>query len=402
MRVLADDLTGAVEAAAALQRLDPEPTVVLGPARRAQRWVEPGGVAAVDLDIRHTTPDDAAAAVAAWEPWCGTDPAFVKVDSLLRGNLPALLAALEHAGRPIVFAPTHPGLGRIVRNGRPLVAGRALGFVEAWSYEHSPAPDALGDLLAASSRHALLPLGAVRAPGLRRVVADLLAHHAVLCCDAETDADLRAIASAALPLPRVRLVGSAGLAQALAEALAPPVSPPAPPPGAARVLVVNGSRERSAAAQVARLAAAGTPHVAIAAAGTAAAYQAQARAALSAGGAVALSLAGAFAGEPAPAERLATIVGALVARDREVALVALGGRTSRAILDRLDSTSLTVLRTLGDGAIECRTADERRVVTRPGSFGPPDHLLQILGHLRSTTNEEMSKDDAGGARCHDR
>ncbi|GAA4943415.1 hypothetical protein GCM10023238_06650 [Streptomyces heliomycini] len=51
----------------------------------------------------------------------------------------------------------------------------------------------------------------------------------------------------------------------------------------------------------------------------------------------------------------------------------------------LDSLGVTTLWPVGEihhGAVHCRTADGRSVVTRPGSFGGPDSFVRIAAALR--------------------
>ena len=109
---------------------------------------------------------------------------YKKIDSTLRGNVAAELAAAREAlgvKRPILVAPAFPAQGRTVTNGRVLVNGKTL-----------------------------------RSGNLRRMLHGL----DITVCDAATDADLREIARKGLALePRPLFVGSAGLAHALAATL---------------------------------------------------------------------------------------------------------------------------------------------------------------------------------------
>ena len=120
---------------------------------------------------------------------------FVKIDSTLRGPIEALIAgALEGTGRSAaVFAPAFPEQGRVLRGGRVYVNGK---------------------------------------PG-----AELAEAPGVVIVDAETTADLRALAVAAREHAEWLLVGSAGLARQLAGAIVPPRITAAEGP----LLVVAGS-----------------------------------------------------------------------------------------------------------------------------------------------------------------
>lgn len=114
LRLLADDLTGALDSAA-------EFTALAGPV--PVRWNATGGAAgnlALATGTREATRLDAIAAVAAAAPLlAGADIAFKKLDSLLRGHPAAELAACLQAGawRSIVVAPAFPAQGRVTRGG---------------------------------------------------------------------------------------------------------------------------------------------------------------------------------------------------------------------------------------------------------------------------------------------
>src|SRR5215469_2069696 len=112
MLILADDLTGAADCSALFADCGLRPIVALaGPGESAVRWtgVRDSDVLAVDADTRCMSPEEAAKAVrqivhAFEENDSGSDPRllFKKIDSTLRGNVAAELAAAlaarsEHA-----------------------------------------------------------------------------------------------------------------------------------------------------------------------------------------------------------------------------------------------------------------------------------------------------------------
>ena len=180
--ILADDLTGAADCAAAFLPSSTEVVVALDERVRLR-----APVLAIDLDTRNLSEEAACARVE--RAFSGrrareADILFKKVDSTLRGHVAAELSAARRAlgtGRPIFFAPAFPAQGRTVRKGRLYVNGAPL-----------------------------------RGGNLARLLRD----GTVTLCDAESDADLRAIARGGLALePRPLFVGSAGLARALAAAL---------------------------------------------------------------------------------------------------------------------------------------------------------------------------------------
>ena len=278
MRVVADDLSGAVETAA-----------VLGLAR-VRLTGNPRNHTVLDLDTRSLPAHEAATRVRR----AGRID-FKKIDSQLRGNVAAELAALKGE---VIVAPALPVEGRVVRGGVLYVNG-----------ERRASP--------------------------------------VRLTDAETDADLDAIVAAA---NGATLVGSAGLAAALGRTLG---ARPLPPPerSEARLFVLVGTR--AAGEQLERLAARGIETIA---------PQQRPR-----GHVVAVR---------GRAQQLATFAKAAPPAD----LVLTGGGTARAVLDALKVRELRLLAQVHHGAVLCEGGG-RRILIRPGSFGGPDSLAQIVEAL---------------------
>lgn len=170
LRIVADDLTGALDTAA---RFVPVFGVV------PTTWsldALPEGIIAIDSATRERPEAEACETAARLAPFlAGADLAFRKVDSLLRGHVAAELAESLPAFDHCVFAPAFPFQGRITRNGRQCM--RDGGIVAS-----GPMP---------------VPMR-----------------------DAETDADLERIVAEGRCLPgRVLWCGTAGLAGALAGRL---------------------------------------------------------------------------------------------------------------------------------------------------------------------------------------
>ena len=194
LRLIADDLTGALDTAA-------EFAGVTGPV--AVRWSLPDGAqgegsGALDSGTREMARDQAVARVSAMAPLLvGADIAFKKVDSLLRGHVMDELTACWRLGLwdHCVIAPAFPYQGRVTRGG---VQFRRLPGGE-WS--------AVDDVFARAEQGGLHPR--------RGEISQPLAS-GVHIVDAETDADLSRIAALGRALGgRVLWCGSAGLAQAL-------------------------------------------------------------------------------------------------------------------------------------------------------------------------------------------
>lgn len=193
LRILADDLTGALDSAAAFATPRCPIPVLWHPVRTLP------AMAAIDLATREREGDDAVRRQDRLADWLLEGaPAFKKIDSLMRGNWATELAALSSrmAGWRLVVAPAFPFQGRVTRAGCQWQIGSA---------------QPLGGNIAAT----------LRAAGL--VNADIHVH------DAETDADLDAIVAREMrDGGRVLWVGTGGLADALARgrSASPPVFEP--------------------------------------------------------------------------------------------------------------------------------------------------------------------------------
>ncbi|UPY38891.1 four-carbon acid sugar kinase family protein [Sediminicoccus sp. KRV36] len=194
LRLIADDLTGALDSAAEL-------TGLCGPV--PLRWADGGQVTdslAMDTRSREASRSAAIAAVREVAPALrGADIAFKKIDSLLRGHVAAELAACMEIGRwrHVVLAPAFPAQGRVTRAGRVLVR-QAGGTV-------APITPDLSAMLAAEGLQAQRgDPAAPLPPGLS-------------VFDAEEDSDLaRIVALGGVASGPVLWCGSGGLARALA------------------------------------------------------------------------------------------------------------------------------------------------------------------------------------------
>jgi uncharacterized protein YgbK (DUF1537 family) len=167
---LADDLSGALDAAAAFHRAGRRVTIALS----ADDWPDESAddVVGFTTETRNASASDAAAKVAAVIASGrarGARLVYKKIDSTLRGQVAAELAALAAAmpEASFLFAPANPSVGRTVRDGRLLVHGVPVAETEFARDPVSPVRE--------SSIRALLG----NAGGLRVTIADT-----------ETEADL--------------------------------------------------------------------------------------------------------------------------------------------------------------------------------------------------------------------
>ena len=345
VRLLADDLTGALDTSAELAAL-------AGPVKVSWTARHPvGGSAALDLGTREGTRAAAVSAASSAAPFLrDADLAFLKVDSLLRGHGMAELGAILSQGcfERCIVAPAFPHQGRLTRGGRQ--------FRRAPDGTFEEVADVVGLLAAA---------GVAARPGT--IITPLAG--GVTVFDAETDADLDRVAALAQTLPGPILwCGSAGLASALARAEVPLAAPALDGP----VLGLFGSDQAVTAAQ---LSACGRRWMTLpdGSAGSAARV---ARALDRDGVALAsLALPGGLARTEAAA-RIAEDLGALALRlPRPGTLLVAGGETLRGLCESFGTESLAVIGQIEPGlpisSLRGGRWDGLRVVSKSGAFGGP-------------------------------
>jgi uncharacterized protein YgbK (DUF1537 family) len=215
--IIADDLTGGADTGAAFAKAGWLALIVLDP----DAQVPEGDVLVVPTHSRDLTPEEAAARVRravrhTLGESAGDIPCvYKKIDSTLRGHpgaeLTAIMNALDLEGA--LVAPAFPAQGRTTVGGQQLV--------DCVPAEDTPfgreAP--CSDLLALFQTGRLIDLDRVRR-GPDAICEALDASQSeVVIADAETDADLAAVAQAALRSGPRLWCGSAGLARALADVL---------------------------------------------------------------------------------------------------------------------------------------------------------------------------------------
>lgn len=244
--VIADDFTGANDAGSGLAQAGARVHVLFG--TEAPLPEDAADVLVISTDSRAVSASQAAERVAQvvqhfaaqlQQGWL-----FKKIDSTLRGNVGAETAAALHASgkRLALVAPAVPRLGRTTREGKVWVNQRLLTDTEFASDPKTPilSPRVLDQMQIDGTE--------IDLPTLRsdRLDAVLAAAHGVVVVDAENEADLaRLITAAARLAEKPLLVGAAGLSDALGAALS--VRPSRP------VLAVVGSMSSSAQQQIATL-----------------------------------------------------------------------------------------------------------------------------------------------------
>jgi uncharacterized protein YgbK (DUF1537 family) len=380
--IVADDLTGAAEAGAAMAaqfRVELE----LGPVNRDADPV----VLAVDTDSRHVSRESARSRVLEAIGLGAPDPVRVykKIDSLGRGNVAAEVRATADAlaardGPTIaVVAPAFPALERTTVNGSIHVSGLPLrrqgrtarlaemlggeGFTSA----ELPRPRSPKDVITALE-HAWRE-------GLNAIVVD-----------AETDDDLAAIATGSFNAgPRSFLVGSGGLARHLSGAIAAPEADPTSRARARTALTgpavfIVGSRSATATRQRQALVAAGVHPVPV---GDPPASDCVPilREQLERARHVVLYPDPAIPFQPARAGHMARALAMPVAAvlDAVGVVVATGGETARALLDLSGVHRLSVEEELEPGLVLSRSEQRKfTIITKAGAFGDANMLVRCL------------------------
>ncbi|SDK72616.1 Uncharacterized conserved protein YgbK, DUF1537 family [Franzmannia pantelleriensis] len=217
--IIADDLTGALDACAPFAARGADTRVVVSPDRLRQQVAEwhdaPPEVVAVNVESRHLSAQDAAARVsAAFEALRALAPGlwFKKVDSTLRGQVIAECKALREAlGLPLLLAPAVPAQRRAVRAAEVWVEGVRLADSD---YHHDARSAPLQGPIDKAFALAGMPLARVMPqPGL------VLAHHDAIV-DASSEGELAMLYDGVLRTQQgFCLAGAAGLSAVVAQRL---------------------------------------------------------------------------------------------------------------------------------------------------------------------------------------
>lgn len=378
MRIVADDLSGAAEAAGVLSRHGLPAIVALEPGLSSD--------SATVLDVHVRNAVRGASARIREGMSSGERVDYVKIDSQLRGPVSLFVqAAGEKAA--VVLAPALPRLRRTVEHGALLLDGAPLHSSpsSAWKSEASPPPRHLSDVIPPSLPRRHFPLSALRSGEFAQELAQG-ERGEVFVPDACSAEDLDAIAAAIVLAPRAVIpIGSAGLLEAMVVAPGPaqPPRPPVAPDTAARkVVVVLGSLEPVVDSQRAALGMDATTvvvrsdmeHAAVVAL-IAAALERETRTV------VVMAAASRGPHDVSIAQRIGRATADAVSHDPHIAMALIGGETARQTLDSSDERVLRVVGEVHPGAVLSVTARGRFIATRPGSFGALDSLRQITTTL---------------------
>lgn len=228
--IIADDLTGAMDAAAPFASRGLRTRVIADPEGLSDKLGTPAGpaeVVSVNTNTRHETPrhagmevDRVVRVLERLKPRI----LFKKIDSTLRGHVAAeTIAALTASGRSqAILTPAFPAQGRTVKGGRVFVHGSPLNDTAiGCDRRECPTSESVPDLM----RQADARFRVRTTVGGGVVLSAENAPHSVLVADCAAQSDLVALARQVMEGSAAALaVGSAGLATALAELAFGPAS----------------------------------------------------------------------------------------------------------------------------------------------------------------------------------
>ncbi len=243
---LADDATGALEVGAQFACAAGPTPVWLGDEPPAPDAFPAPLCLVIDTETRHLAPEEAAARVRRFAS-PGVAAVYKKTDSTLRGSIAAEFRALLDArpGRPLVYVPAYPDLGRTVADGELLVNGQPL-------TETAFARDPLNPATTGNIRALLAGCGAPVAVVQPEQLAAALTTGRILICDGSRNEDLAAAAEALRAAKIEALAAGPGAFAGYWVRAILSQHPAAAPrrPRIERCLVVNGSRHPASREQV--------------------------------------------------------------------------------------------------------------------------------------------------------
>lgn len=404
--VVADDLTGSLDAGAALLSAHVDGRCVAVPWTTTLEEVLGTVIArsapdllCVNTDTRNATAQEAHDRVARVMRWLIPRPArrFKKVDSLLRGQVAAELDAFlrteDGMRRPALFAPALPGQGRSTVNGVQLAHGLPVDVSPvAEDPLAPPMTSTLSDLVPAGLPVVHLSVADVRSGSLISTLARCAKPGSVVIADATNETDMSLLYRAAETIPQLSIIGTSGFRPSPSRAAASLVRSVGEP-----LLILGASRNPVFAAQreVLRSRRKDALLISIDPGGTDARDPRGASISLGLHGArtavVYVDPEGTPDDNPDGRSRVARGMVAglaqiahefLMERAGPHVLVIIGGDLGQAVCERSAITSLHVLGTVEDGAVVCTASGvgalvDSRMVFRSGGFGGPDSLLAM-------------------------
>jgi uncharacterized protein YgbK (DUF1537 family) len=400
--IVADDLTGALDAAAPFAGCGLETRILLDFEQVAPALETNTRVLSLTSESRHLSPHAADERV-----WNATRAALAgtprillkKIDSTLRGNIAAeIMAGLRASGlRHALIAPAVPKHGRTMHGGEVFINGVPIRQTEIGADALSPPPSApLPQILRAASRELIVH---VWSRGAAFVLSAEAGIHAYVA-DCETEADLDGIAQFVLShCDEVLPVGASGLATAIARQLTQTLSSEILPENQRisehthnPILFVIGSRTAASAEQAARLCTAGAEELTMSfLEHTRDGHWILDRSATESTPPVALivrpdsSRAPNLISASKVAQALGRTAADIVRRLRVDAIVMVGGDTAFETFQALGVSEASVAGEIMPGvAIGKMQVDGRSLafITKSGGFGDANALVEIIRHLK--------------------
>ncbi len=321
---------------------------------------------------------------------------YKKVDSCLRGHMGLELGALVRnmQFKGALVAPAYPTFGRVTRQGLHYVGDKLVSESEVARDPIRPVTDpSLANIIGQHNDCAVknLPLELVQrgVQAVAEAISEMLSHGGapvLIAADAATDHDLDVLAEAGLKFKdSLIFTGSAGLAGGLSRVTAgerPPLPEPFKP--SAPIIYFGGSMSQNLKNQIKALVEAGHAesltldiHELIECDGDMPMPAPPAE-----GKSLALVLSqsdGSQAGEEF-SHRLITAFGTfaanLVRAMRPGTIFMSGGDTAQAALSSLTINEVWLRREIMPGMVYME-ADRMGIITKAGSFGPPDLLVEL-------------------------
>jgi uncharacterized protein YgbK (DUF1537 family) len=412
--IVADDLSGAADCAIAFAGAGRRTVVTLETSgvMNAAAEADNVDVIAADTDTRRFSPQDAARRTADVFNALSAPGRrlYKKIDSTLRGNWTAEVAALQPLAGLAIVAPAFPATGRTLQHARVLVHGEPLENTDTWKLENAGRPANVRTMLEETGlRCESIDVDALRGDInalLDRIKKATTAQGVqALIVDAHTGGDLKRLAQVTARLdPREHplfWVGSGGLARELA---ALPDLFDAPPretlvhekqDGAILILVgsLSAVSERQCAMlrERARVSELIVPPAVLRVGGEHAdwrAWQSKIGDYLERHLDLLVRIGRDDAFDPAEGAHLSTALAALVTPHfRHVGgLIATGGETARAMLSAAGIGSLDLLAEVEAGVAVARPCAPHparpAIVTKAGAFGSEHALYGAWEHLQ--------------------
>ncbi|USH04408.1 hypothetical protein K6Q96_21980 [Grimontia kaedaensis] len=364
VRIIADDLTSAADAALPFYEKGKHCEVVLNHHQNPSAQV-----VSIDTNSRSLTEELAYEITKQAADNAQENELIIKtIDSTLRGHIEAEIRAAFHASRKqhLVIAPAFPDAGRITRAGVQYVNGTP---VAESSYGKDPVHPALTSSIVELVPADIGAIAVLAGDASSEAVNEALTSNKVLILDADSQPALDLLVSHFPNPEKILWVGSPGLARALAVRFESQPSESSFPFKASRLLVVIGSANEVSHQQKAQLEC------------TSIGLEEQNSHAHELAMLAAPSIKN--ADPKSVLHKLSSEAARLITHARYDGLIATGGETSRAILDRIGVTTMTLCHQLEKGFPVCHAVLPHSetpflIGLKAGGFGNPDSLKNAI------------------------